>query len=68
MQSLERRITALESQADSESGNLTVRLVCVEAGETNEQAIERAGHSPAEENTLFVCLVGLESATSEVGR
>ena len=60
MQSLERRITALESQADSEGGSLTVRLVAVEAGETNEQAIERAGHSPDEEKTMFVCLVGLE--------
>lgn len=59
MQSLERRISALESRADSEGKYLTVRLVCVEPGETNEQAIERAGHSSDEENTRFVCLVGL---------
>lgn len=57
MQSLERRITALESQADSEGGSLTVRLVPVESGETSEQAISRAGYDPYAPGMFFVCVV-----------
>ncbi|MDP2165110.1 MAG: hypothetical protein Q8K21_13000 [Hydrogenophaga sp.] len=59
MQKLERRISALETQADSKSGNLKVHLVPVASGETNAQAIVRAGHSPADEKSMFVCLVAL---------
>lgn len=57
MQNLERRITALESQADSASGSITVRLVPVEAGETSEQAITRAGYDPDAPGMFYVCLV-----------
>lgn len=60
MQSLERRITVLENQASNEGGNLSVHLVPVEAGETNEQAILRAGYSPGDDGAMFVCLVELE--------
>lgn len=60
MQSLERRITELESQTNAKSKNLKVRLVPVEPGESNEQAITRAGYSPEDDETMFVCLVGLE--------
>lgn len=59
MQSLERRITALESQAESEGGNLAVRLVSVEAGETSDQGTVKAGYSPDDDKTMFVCLVKL---------
>ena len=59
MQSLERRITELESQTNAKSKNLTVRLIPVEPGESSEQAITRAGYSPEDDEMLFVCLVGL---------
>lgn len=59
MSNIERRITALESHANSKGGNLKVCLVPVESGESNEQAIVRAGHSPADEKSMFVCLVAL---------
>ena len=61
MQSLERRIAALESQNPRDGEPLTVRLVTVEAGETKEQAIRRAGYSPDADRTMFVCLVGMEA-------
>lgn len=66
MQSLERRITALESLNPKDGEPLTVRLVTVEAGETKEQAILRAGHSPDAPRTMFVCLVGMEPRSPAV--
>lgn len=65
MQNLERRIIALETQANSNNGNLKVHLVPVASGETNEQAIVRAGHSPADERSMFVCLVALTANRHE---
>lgn len=64
MQSLERRVTALESQAAADGEPFTVRLVPVEAGETREQAILRAGYSPDADRTMFVCLVGMEARSA----
>lgn len=61
MLNIERRITALESQAASDGEPLTVRLVPVEAGETRQQAILRAGYSPDADRTMFVCLVGMDA-------
>lgn len=59
MLNIERRITELESQANSNNESLKVHLVPVASGETSEQAIVRAGHSPDDEKTMFVCLVAL---------
>jgi len=56
MQSLERRITALESQTDSEGASLAVRLAPVEAGEAIEQAITRAGYDPDAPGMFYVCM------------
>jgi hypothetical protein len=59
MQSLEKRIAALE-QAKPEVANLEVFLITPKDGETNEQAIRKAGHDPDAANTMFVCFVGIE--------
>ena len=66
MQNLERRITALESQADSEGGSLTVRLVRVEAGEASEQAITRAGYDPDAPGMFYVCMVPMARGGPQV--
>ena len=65
MPNLDKRIAVLESKADSSNRNLKVCLVPVESGESNEQAILRAGHSPDDESKMFVCLVGLEADRQE---
>jgi hypothetical protein len=57
MQSLERRVCALESQVTTINAN--VFIVPVMAGETSEQAIKRAGYEPDAPGIFFVCLVAM---------
>jgi hypothetical protein len=57
MQSLERRVCALESQATTVNAN--VFIVPVMAGETSVQAITRAGYEPDAPGMFFVCLVAM---------
>lgn len=57
MQSLERRVCALESQATTVNAN--VFIVPVMAGETSEQAIKRAGYKPDVPGMFFVCLIAM---------
>lgn len=57
MQSLERRVCALESQATTVNAN--VFIVPVMAGETSEQAIKRAGYKPEVPGMFFVCLIAM---------
>jgi hypothetical protein len=57
MPSLERRIAALEAEADKGATHMRVHIVGVKEGETSTEAIARAGHDPDAPDTLFVCLV-----------
>lgn len=59
MPNLDMRISALESKFDGHNRNLKVCLVPVEPGESHEQAIVRAGHSPNEDSKMFIFLVPL---------
>lgn len=53
MQSIERRIAALESNASAVDASL--KVVFVEAGETEADAIKRAGYPPNAADVM--CLV-----------
>lgn len=55
MHNIERRIAALESQANTADASL--KLVLVEAGETSAEAISRAGHPPDAANVVCVVFV-----------
>ena len=61
MQSIERRIAALEADAGGEASNLTVVQIFPKEGETDDDAIRKAGHDPDAPHTMFVCFVGLKS-------
>ena len=55
MQSIERRVAALESKANAIDGLL--KLVFVEDGESNADALKRAGYAPDAANVMLVVFV-----------
>lgn len=57
MQSIERRIAALENQVSAANANLKVVLVCVRDGETEAEAMARAGCVPDDPGVMCVLLV-----------
>lgn len=67
---LERRITALESQAESEGGNLAARFVSVEAGETSEQATVKAGYFTRrrQDDVRLSCEVGAAKSRARTAK
>ena len=57
MQNLEKRIAALESQSGIADENLKVVLVGVDKGETQAEAMARAGYVPDDPCVMCVLLV-----------
>ena len=55
MQSLEKRIVALEGQ--SSTVDVSLKLVFVEDGETSAEAMSRAGYLPDAANVICVVFV-----------
>ena len=57
MQSLEKRIAALESQSSTANENLKVVLVCVGKDEAPAESLARAGCVPDDPSVMCVLLV-----------
>ncbi len=61
MQSLEKRIAALEAAQP----NTSLKVVMMESGETEAQALQRVGYPPDAATVMFIELVGLTEAKRE---
>ena len=57
MQSLEKRLAALESQIRTADANVKVVLVAVLMGETGAEALARAGCVPDDPGVMCVLLI-----------
>lgn len=59
MQSLERRIAALEQEANKGVASLIVRYIYPEPGQSSKDAIRAAGYDPDEAGVTHICFVAL---------
>jgi len=54
MSALKRRVDRIAGKVEKKSGNTNYTMIFVEDGETNEEAIVRAGKQNADKDRLFL--------------